>query len=110
MAKPSPSNGDAATASAKSNKDNVAPKTKGTSLAKDANIAQELSYEEARTALELSLAQLQASDLPVEEMVDLYQRAKAYAERCEAVLDTVEQTVRLWDSSVPDQPAIPYSP
>ena len=43
-------------------------------------------------------------------MVDLYQRAKAYAERCEAVLDTVEQTVRLWDSSVPDQPATPYSP
>ena len=60
---------------------------------------QQLSYQEARTALELAMAQLQSSELEVEEMARLYQRAEAYAQRCQAVLEEVEQQVIEWDPS-----------
>jgi len=72
----------------------------------EVNLPQELSYSEAHTALELALAQLQSSDLPVEAMADLYQRARGYAERCEQVLEQIEQTIELWD---PEHPEIPPS-
>jgi len=61
------------------------------------SIAADLSYSEAQSALELALAQLQAPDLPVEEMSGLYQRAQAYAQRCEELLESIEQTIELWD-------------
>jgi len=60
-------------------------------------IAADLSYSEAQSALELALAQLQAPDLPVEEMGGLYQRAQAYAQRCEDLLESIEQSIELWD-------------
>jgi len=53
----------------------------------------ELTYSQALTALELSLAQLQSEDLEVEKMAELYQRALAYSDRCEAILQQVEQEV-----------------
>ena len=59
---------------------------------------QQLSYLEAQTALELSLAQLQSSELEVEEMAGIYRRAEAYADRCEAVLNTVQQEVIAWNA------------
>ncbi|MGB5136201.1 MAG: exodeoxyribonuclease VII small subunit [Prochlorococcaceae cyanobacterium] len=59
--------------------------------------ASDLSYSQARTALELVLAELQASDLDVEAMIGLYRRGQAYARRCGAILDQVEQEVLLWD-------------
>jgi exodeoxyribonuclease VII small subunit len=59
---------------------------------------QNLSFNEARTALELAMAKLQASDLEVEEMAALYRRAEAYAERCRSVLERVEQDVIEWDT------------
>ena len=59
---------------------------------------QGLSFNEARTALELAMAKLQSSDLEVEEMASLYRRAEAYAERCRAVLESVEQDVIEWDT------------
>ena len=59
---------------------------------------QGLSFNEARTALELSMAKLQSSDLEVEEMASQYRRAEAYAERCRAVLESVEQDVIEWDA------------
>ena len=57
-----------------------------------------LSFQEARTALQLAMARLQADDLEVEEMAGLYQRAEAYANRCEAVLQRVEQEVIEWEA------------
>ena len=57
-----------------------------------------LSFQEARTALELAMAQLQADDLEVEEMAGIYRRAEAYADRCEAVLNTVQQEVIAWNA------------
>jgi exodeoxyribonuclease VII small subunit len=60
---------------------------------------QGLSFNEARTALELAMAKLQSSDLEVEEMASLYRRAEAYAERCRAVLESVEQDVIEWDTT-----------
>lgn len=63
-----------------------------------------LSFQEARMALELAMAQLQADSLEVEEMAGLYRRAEAYAHRCEAVLRQVEQEVIEWDI---DQPTTP---
>ena len=58
----------------------------------------QLSFNEARTALELAMAKLQSSELEVEEMATLYRRAEAYADRCSAVLEAVEQEVIEWDT------------
>jgi exodeoxyribonuclease VII small subunit len=51
------------------------------------------------------MAQLQASDLDVEQMASLYQRARAYADHCEAVLARVEQDVIEWGSEPPTESA-----
>ena len=59
---------------------------------------QKLSYQDARTAMELAMAQLQSDELAVEEMAGLYQRAEAYAQRCQAVLEEVSQTVIEWEA------------
>ena len=59
---------------------------------------EQLSFNEARTALELAMAKLQSSELEVEEMATLYRRAEAYADRCSAVLEAVEQEVIEWDT------------
>ncbi|MFZ9849508.1 MAG: exodeoxyribonuclease VII small subunit [Vulcanococcus sp.] len=59
---------------------------------------EQLSFQEARTALELAMAQLQSDALEVEEMAGLYRRAEAYARRCESVLQQVEQEVIEWDT------------
>ena len=75
-----------------------------------ADIAADLSYNEARAALELALAELQSSELDVEAMAALYQRAQAYANRCQAVLDAVEQEVLLWDASDPSSQPERYQP
>ena len=72
--------------------------------------AAELSYSEAQTALELALHQLQDSSLDVESMAELYQRARRYAARCEAVLSQVEQRVALWDPETPDAQPQRYEP
>ncbi|MCP9927224.1 exodeoxyribonuclease VII small subunit [Cyanobium sp. CH-040] len=73
--------------------------------------AGDLSYSQARTALELVLAELQASDLDVEAMIGLYRRGQAYARRCGAILDQVEQDVLLWDAlNDPDAPPQPGGP
>jgi exodeoxyribonuclease VII small subunit len=66
-----------------------------------------LTYREAQAALEQSLVELQADDLDVERMTEVYQRACAYADRCDTLLQTVEAQVLLWD---PDQPACPPQP
>jgi exodeoxyribonuclease VII small subunit len=71
--------------------------------------AAELSYRQAQTALELTLAELQSGDPDVEAMASLYRRAEAYANRCEALLEAVEQEVMQWDPQSPDQPPRPLS-
>jgi exodeoxyribonuclease VII small subunit len=76
-------------------------------------VAQEqadLSYNQARTALELVLAELQARDLDVEAMVQLYRQGQNYARACESILDRVEQEVLLWDAgSNADSVPEPYT-
>ncbi len=72
--------------------------------------ANDLSYAEARTALDLVLAQLQATDLDVEAMAGLFQRAQSYVQRCETLLAETEQQVLLWDSSDAGSPPVPYTP
>ena len=57
----------------------------------------DLTYNEAHTALQLTLAALQANDLDVEELTSLYRQARVYLERCDTVLSAVEQEVLLWD-------------
>lgn len=77
----------------------------------DAGAAADLSFNEARAALELVLAELQASDLDVEAMAGLYQRGRAYAQRCEAILEHVEQEVLIWnDLANPEEPPVRYDP
>jgi exodeoxyribonuclease VII small subunit len=76
----------------------------------DNGVAGDLSYNEARTALELTLAELQSANLDVEAMAGLYQRAQDYAKRCQAVLDAVEQQIMVWDTSDPKAKPEPYTP
>jgi exodeoxyribonuclease VII small subunit len=76
------------------------PKAKATSKTKEdegsQNVDADLSYDEAHTALQLALSALQATDLDVEAMTGLYRQARAYLDRCEAVLAHVEQEVMMW--------------
>ncbi|MDA0717339.1 MAG: exodeoxyribonuclease VII small subunit [Cyanobacteria bacterium] len=76
------------------------PKVKDTSKTKDNErskaIGADLSYNEAHTALQLTLSALQATDLDVEAMTGLYRQARAYLDRCEEILANVEQEVMLW--------------
>jgi exodeoxyribonuclease VII small subunit len=72
--------------------------------------ADDLSFREAQTALELCLAQLQDQELDVESMADLYRRAQRYADRCEAVLQRVEQQITQWDPLDQDRSPSAYSP
>ncbi len=65
----------------------------------------QLSFSQARTALELALSRLQSDDLEVEAMADLYRRATAYAKRCETVLQGAEQDVRQLDLTSPEEDA-----
>ncbi|MCT0225511.1 exodeoxyribonuclease VII small subunit [Synechococcus sp. CS-1328] len=58
--------------------------------------AEDLSFLQSRTALELVLAELQTSDLDVEHMATLYRRGLAYIDRCEAILEQVEHEVLQW--------------
>lgn len=58
---------------------------------------QQLTFAQSRTALELTLAALQSEDLEVEAMAGLYKRAVAYADRCEEVLQQVQQHVEELD-------------
>jgi exodeoxyribonuclease VII small subunit len=72
--------------------------------------ASELTYRQAQTALDLTIAQLQGGELDVEAMASLYRRAEAYADRCEALLQQVEQEVMQWDPAQPDQPPRSFPP
>lgn len=68
----------------------------------------DLSYNEARAALDLVLHQLQASDLDIEAMAGLYRRGQSYARRCETILEQVEQQVLVWDGlAEPEAPTPP---
>ena len=75
-------------------------KAKATSKTKEnesfESVGADLSYNEAHTALQLALSALQATDLDVEAMTGLYRQARAYLDRCEAILAHVEQEVMLW--------------
>lgn len=78
-------------------------KPKGFGTAKESGDGiDDLNFRQARNALELTLAELQSSELDVEAMADLYRRALRYADRCEAVLQQVEQEVMQWDPTAPD--------
>ena len=72
--------------------------------------AEDLTFRQAQAALELCLAQLQASDLDVEAMGELHRRAEAYAQRCEQLLEQAEQDVMQWDPVHPDAPPGPLAP
>ena len=86
------------------------PKAKATSKTKEdegnKNVGADLSYNEAHTALQLALSALQATDLDVEAMTCLYRQARAYLDRCEAVLAHVEQEVMLWQEG--EMAAVPF--
>ena len=86
------------------------PKAKATNKAKEdegsENVGADLSYNEAHTALQLALSALQATDLDVEAMTGLYRQARAYLDRCEAILAHVEQEVMLWQEG--EMAAVPF--
>ena len=70
----------------------------------------DLNFRQARAALDLTLTELQSSDLDVEAMADLYRRALRYADRCEEVLERVEQEVMQWNPQEPGIEPEPFAP
>ena len=70
----------------------------------------DLNFRQARAALDLTLSELQSSELDVEAMANLYRRALRYADRCEAVLEQVEQEVMQWNPQDPDSEPKPFTP
>jgi len=70
----------------------------------------DLNFHQAQTALDLTLSKLQSSELDVEAMADLYRRALRYADRCEAVLEQVEQEVMQWNPQEPANEPEPFAP
>jgi exodeoxyribonuclease VII small subunit len=72
--------------------------------------ASELTYRQAQSALDLTISELQRGDLDVEAMAALHRRAEAYADRCEALLQELEQEVMQWDPAKPDQPPSQFKP
>jgi exodeoxyribonuclease VII small subunit len=72
--------------------------------------ASEMTYRQAQSALDLTISQLQSNELDVEAMTSLYRRAEAYADRCDALLQEVEQEVMQWDPARPDDPPNPFPP
>lgn len=59
----------------------------------------ELSYEEAFSRLEETLARLESGDLPLEETMALYEQGTKLAEHCLHKLDEAELRVRLWQGN-----------
>jgi exodeoxyribonuclease VII small subunit len=54
----------------------------------------DLSFEEAYTELEATVARLERGDLSLEESIALFERGQALAARCNVQLDTAELKVR----------------
>ena len=54
---------------------------------------EQLSYEEALTALDLLLAELQNDAVPMAELQRHYQRGQVYLDHCEQLLQSAEQSV-----------------
>ena len=55
--------------------------------------ADALTYEEAFQALDLLLVKLQDDSLPLADLQSSHQRAEIYLQRCQALLNGVEQSV-----------------
>lgn len=55
--------------------------------------ADALSYEEALSALDLLLAELQNDAVPMADLQRHYLQGEVYLQRCETLLSTVEHTV-----------------
>lgn len=59
--------------------------------------AAELSYEESYAQLQAILERLEAADLPLADLLDLYEAGVKLAERCGVLLEEAELRVRKWE-------------
>ena len=57
------------------------------------NAINELSFEAAYAELETLINRLESGELPLAESVDLFERGRLLAERCQALLDEAELKV-----------------
>jgi len=54
---------------------------------------EEMSFEEAMSALEAVVGQLERGDVPLDQSITLYERGAALKKRCEAKLKEAEEKV-----------------
>ncbi len=57
----------------------------------------DLSYEESYAQLQAILERLEAADLPLADLLDLYEAGVKLAERCGVLLEEAELRVRKWE-------------
>lgn len=62
-----------------------------------ADEAAELSYEEGYAQLQAILERLEAADLPLADLLDLYEAGVKLADRCGVLLEEAELRVRKWE-------------
>lgn len=58
-----------------------------------------LSYEEAYTALEALVAQMESGELPLEQSVALYERGQRLSAHCQALLEEAELKIKRVDEA-----------
>ncbi|MBS9715353.1 exodeoxyribonuclease VII small subunit [Pseudohalocynthiibacter aestuariivivens] len=56
-------------------------------------LVEEMSFEEAMSALEAVVGQLERGDVPLDQSITLYERGAALKKRCEAKLKEAEEKV-----------------
>ena len=65
--------------------------------------ASQLSYEEALQALDVLLSQLQDDSVPLADLQINHTRASIYLDRCDLLLNQVEQSVRQLDPNTMEE-------
>ena len=65
--------------------------------------ASKLSYEEALQALDVLLGQLQDDSVPLADLQRNHARASIYLDRCDFLLNQVEQSVRQLDPNTMEE-------
>ena len=63
--------------------------------------AETLSYEEAMQALDLLLAELQNDSVPLADLQQKVLHGEVYLNRCQSLLDSVEQSIVELDPTTP---------
>jgi exodeoxyribonuclease VII small subunit len=85
------------------------PKGKSAASAPPAEV-DTLDFEQALSALEQLVGELEAGDQPLEQALASFERGVALTRRCQAALRAAEQKVEILSKDSADAPLEPFEP